>query len=257
MTIKKTAVEVGIKFENNALRLLKECGLEAWRTNKANPDDPEQYKAGFDGGVDIIARYSISGTLYKDYVFYIQCKCQKNSLTKSAISEVYAGMHARDGFSTGSIPVVMASGTATAETIQFANSLGVELILDKEIGRLSVAREFGEIEYDNYGILMKILLYHYTKDKSLLDTIPDTIVNIDNRTIKQELLEQTTNDLNMIQSEWDSIARQELRLQQKRQKTLDKTKVVMFRNIQASDYSKNSHEKHVKSDKPTIDMDSG
>lgn len=257
MEHERSAVEVGLEFENTVLRLLTECGIDAYRTNKANPSDPQQYRAGFDGGVDIIGRYSIAGKVYKDFVFYIQCKCWKNSLTKSAISEVYAGMHARGGLSIGSIPVVIASGSATEETIQYAESLGVEVILDIHIQLLSSARALGHIEYGNYGILMKILLYHYTKDKDWLDTLPDTIPNLNDRTIKQELLEQTKDDLDKIQAEWDAIALQENKLHRKRQKILDMTKVAMFRNIQASDFNRNSHEKHIKSDKPTIDMDSG
>ena len=31
----------------------------------------------------------------------------------------------------------------------------------------------------------------------------------------------------------------------------------MLRNVQTMDYSKNSHEKHVTGETPTIDMDSG
>lgn len=34
---------------------------------------------------------------------------------------------------------------------------------------------------------------------------------------------------------------EELKLQQKRQKAIDKTKLAMLRNVQTMDYSKNSH----------------
>ena len=43
------------------------------------------------------AKYSVVGKTYKDFIFYIQCKHHNKDLTKSAISEVYAGMHARGG----------------------------------------------------------------------------------------------------------------------------------------------------------------
>ena len=97
--MKKSPVEIGIAYENKVVEILQSCGLTAYRTNKANESDPEQYKAGFDGGVDIIAKYSVTvRKIYKDFVFYIQCKCWNGKeLTKSAISEVYAGMHARGG----------------------------------------------------------------------------------------------------------------------------------------------------------------
>lgn len=253
----KSAVEKGIAFENKMLGLLKECGIEAWRTNTANPDDPEQYKAGFDGGIDIIGRYSVKGKIYKDFVFYIQCKCRKNDLTKTAICEAYAGMHARNGNSAGSIPVVIAHSDATEETIQFAKSLGVELILDKDILLLTHTQSTGQVKYGNYGILMKILLSHYAKDVSFLEGLPDTVQKIDNIDIKQNILDQTKIDIDFMQSEWDAIAIQESKLQQKRQRALDKTKVAMIRNIQTCDFHRNGHEIHIKSDTPTISLDSG
>lgn len=257
--MKKNPVEVGIAYENKVVEILQSCGLDAYRTNKANESDPEQYKAGFDGGVDIIAKYNITvSKIYKDFVFYIQCKCWNGKeLTKSAISEVYAGMHARGGESKGSIPVVFATSEASQETRQFAENLGVELILNRELTLISHARTTGSIIYANYGVLMKILLYHYTKNRDLLETLPDTNSNIESITWKDQVLTQTKMDIAMLQSEWDTIASQELKLQQKRQKAIDKTKLAMLRNVQTIDYSKNSHEKHIKSDKPTIDMDSG
>ena len=74
--MQKSPVEIGIEYENKVVEILNDCGLEAYRTNKANESDPEQYKAGFDGGVDIIAKYSMTvRKIYKDFVFYIQSKC--------------------------------------------------------------------------------------------------------------------------------------------------------------------------------------
>lgn len=255
----KSPVEIGIAYENKVVEILQSCGLTAYRTNKANESDPEQYKAGFDGGVDIIAKYSVTvSKIYKDFVFYIQCKCWNGKeLTKSAISEIYAGMHARGGVSKGSIPVVFATSEASQETRQFAENLGVELILNRELALISHARTTGSIVYANYGVLMKVMLYHYTKNRDLLETLPDTNSNIESMTWKEQVLTQTKMDIAMLQSEWDTIASQELKLQQKRQKAIDKTKLAMLRNVQTIDYSKNSHEKHIKSDKPTIDMDSG
>lgn len=166
-------------------------------------------------------------------------------------------MHARGGVSKGSIPVVFAISEASQETRQFAENLGVELILNRELALISHARTTGSIVYANYGVLMKILLYHYTKNRDLLETLPDTNSNIESITWKDQVLTQTKMDIAMLQSEWDTIASQELKLQQKRQKAIDKTKLAMLRNVQTMDFSKNNHEKHIKSDKPTIDMDSG
>ena len=71
--MKKSPVEVGIAYENRVVAVLQSCGLTAYRTNKANESDPKQYKAGFDGRVDIIAKYNVTvRKIYKDFVFYIQ-----------------------------------------------------------------------------------------------------------------------------------------------------------------------------------------
>lgn len=255
--MKKSPVEIGMAYENRVVEILQSCGIEAYRTNKANPSDPEQYKAGFDGGVDIIAKYSVIGKTYRDFVFYIQCKHHQKDLTKSAISEVYAGMHARGGFSKGSIPVVFATADASEETRQFAESLGVELILNREMALISQARTTGQVVYANYGVLMKIMLYHYTKDRDLIETLPDTDSNSNTISWKDQLYTQTQMDIEMLQSEWDTIASQELKLQQKRQKAFDKTKLAMLRNVQTIDYSRNNHERRIKGDSPTIDMESG
>lgn len=257
MAYKKSAVSVGLQFENNVLNLLTECGIKAFRTNKSNSDDPKEYKAGFDGGVDIIGRYSPKGKIYREFTFYIQCKCHKNGLTKSAISEVYAGMHARNSYGDGNIPVVIASGDATVETLQFAKSLGVELILDREMALIAHARATKSIEYANYGILMKVILYHYTNDWNILNRLPYTIPELTSKNMRQELYKQTKIDLDRLQSKWDYLAMQESKLQQERQRTLDSTKAVMLRNVQLCDFSRNSHEKHIGEDEPTIGLDSG
>lgn len=90
-----------------------------------------------------------------------------------------------------------------------------------------------------------------------IDILPDTNSNVENIIWKDQVLTQTKIDIAMLQSEWDNIVSQELKLQQKRQKAIDKTKLAMLRNVQTMDFSRNNHEKHIKSDKPTIDMDSG
>lgn len=92
-----TAVEKGLQFEKAVVDMLNKCGFKAWRTNQSNEADLERYKAGFDGGVEIIATFDVVKPICRNVCFYIQCKCHKEPLTKSAISEIYAGMHARKG----------------------------------------------------------------------------------------------------------------------------------------------------------------
>ena len=50
-----------------------------------NEADPERYKAGFDGGVDFIATFDVVKPIHRNVCFYIQCKCHKEPLTKTAI----------------------------------------------------------------------------------------------------------------------------------------------------------------------------
>ena len=99
-----TAVEKGLQFEKAVVDMLNKCGFKAWRTNQSNEADLERYKAGFDGGVDIIATFDVIKPICRNVCFYVQCKCHKEPLTKSAISEVYAGMHARKGTTVTSLP---------------------------------------------------------------------------------------------------------------------------------------------------------
>ncbi len=261
--VSKTAVQIGIEFENRVLNLLIESGLEAWRTNKANPDDPEQYKAGFDGGVDIIARCSDP----RDYIFYIQCKCHKAELAKTAISEVYAGMHARDGVDGVSVPVVFSTSDASEETRQYAKSLGVELILADDMQRLNHAKVSGTAVYANYGTLMRIMIYHYTHDRTLVDCLPNYYNELSTQNIKESMLAETKVALNDIQSKWDVITSKEFRLQQERQRALDATKHAIIQNIQSVDFyrkdkdcstcgKKNNGKREVR-EKPAITKDSG
>ena len=250
----KSAVEKGFEFETRVLSVLHACNIKAWRTNSANPDDPDNYKAGFDGGVDIMARYSTNEKISKEYVFYIQCKCWKNDITKQAISEVYAGMHARFGFSKGSIPVVIADSNASEETRQFAKNLNVELILTDELRLLDNARIYRRAPYGDYGVLMNVLLYCYTKQKEILYKLPDTFTEIEEPDIKEKLYEETQADFERIQANLDSIASREYKLQIERQKNLDMTKMAVMRNIQTVDYYRNKQEKK---DKPTITLEDG
>ena len=150
-------VEKGLQFEYAVADMLTKCGLSAWRTNTKNVADPKQYKAGFDGGVDIIAVFNITEPINRNVCFYIQCKCHKEPLTKSAISEVYAGMHARKGTTVTSLPVVFATSDASQETMQFAKDLGVELFLKDEFVLFKNAAS----ALDNFTPLCYNKLYMY------------------------------------------------------------------------------------------------
>ena len=74
-----TAVEKGLQFEKAVVDMLNKCGFKAWRTNQSNEADLERYKAGFDGGVDIIATFDVVKPIWRNVCFYIQCKCHNHS----------------------------------------------------------------------------------------------------------------------------------------------------------------------------------
>ncbi len=173
------AVSKGLEFEERIESILNINGFKAWRTNKTNPHDPENYKHGYDGGVDIIATFHVDTPYERHYDFYIQCKNHKNGITKTAVNEVYGGMKARHVAKGYSVPVVVACGEASQATRQHAKELGVELFLDTEMRLIESASRGEYVTYGQYGILVKALLYHCTKDNIWIQTMPENdIVNI-------------------------------------------------------------------------------
>lgn len=185
-----TAVEKGFQFEKAVVDMLNKCGFKAWRTNQSNEADLERYKAGFDGGVDIIATFDVVKPICRNVCFYIQCKCHKEPLTKSAISEVYAGMHARKGTTITSLPVVFATSDASQETMQFAKDLGVELFLKNEFDLIQNVQAGLPIPYGNYGHLMRTILYHYTKDIVWIKTLPESQPPLGVQSIRDRMIDE-------------------------------------------------------------------
>lgn len=250
-------VNKGIQFEESVVRTLIECGLEAWRTNQTNPYDPSKYKHGFDGGIDIIARYSVCNKLNKDFVFFIQCKCHKEDLTKTAIAEAYAGMHVRKGFGDKCKPVVFAVQDATEETIEYAKDLGVELFLKKEFELIRQAETNKYVPYGNYGVLTKIMLYHYTNDSVWLETLPESKNALSDLSMTERLLEESKADFDSAQSHLDRASSMERKAQEERQKAIDIQKVAVYRNIQACGILGTAKQGREKKDKPTVIEDTG
>lgn len=251
------AVTKGIQFEKTMESFLNESGLKATRTNVSNEYDPAEYKAGFDGGVDIIATFEHNGKTYKQFIFYIQCKCHETPLTKQAVSEVYAGMHARRGTSDISVAVVITTSKVSQETRQYAESLNVEIITKDEIHLIQQAMNGQSIEYGRYGILVKVMLYNYTKDLVWLDTLPESKNNLATLSMIEKYLDASKVDFDKAQTYLDSANSLERRAQSNRQKALDIQKVAVYRSLQVS---ANCDKKSKKSNKcTTIDIsdDSG
>lgn len=253
----RNAVDIGVSFEESIVKMLQTYGLEAYRTNKTNIHDPEGYKHGFDGGVDIIATFKTSLKKDRDFVFFIQCKCQKHPLEKSAISEVYAGMHVRKGFGDSCIPVVIATCEASQETMQYAQELGVELFLSAEENLVKNADQTFKVPYGNYGILTKVLLYQHTKDMVWLDTLPSNGNLLSSASRTEQLLADTKADYDKAQSYMDNADNLERKAREQRQKALDIQRIAAYRAIQIASLENNNKESHTKKEKPTVIDDSG
>lgn len=254
-----SAVSKGFKFEVFVEKLLNECGLCAERTNKANTHDLENYKRGFDGGVDIIASYYSGPKYNKGYTFYIQCKCHNKDLIKSAIAEVHTGISVRHVKEWNCLPVVIASCDASQETIQYAADAEVELILSKDLEILQLAKATGKATYDNYGTLMKVLLYHFTKDEIFMQTLPDSFGVYREMTETEKLMEQFRQDFNNSQSHLDRAQRHERIIREEYQKALDIQKLSVYKVLQMvgnnidCDNSKKKSAKESKTNKITDD----
>lgn len=249
---KISAVEKGLDYEDKVVKALTSWGFDAHRTNVTNPDDPEEYKHGFDGGVDIIARYSVDTKVKKDLTFYIQCKHLKTELPKSAVSEVYAGMHARKATSRQNYAVVLTTTDASQETTQFAKALGVELITAREKEVLRFLVQTKHITYDNYGPLMKIIIYNYTKDPIWIDTLPENGNPLSDVAMQEKLLKQTEADFDSAQADLDTADNYERKAKEARQRAIDKQKVAAMRVLQSCGLSGN-HKKESKADTPADD----
>ena len=254
-----SAVNKGFEFEVYVEKILNDCGLRAGRTNKANDHDPENYKRGFDGGVDIIASYTTEPKYNKGYTFYIQCKCYKKDLTKTAIAEVYAGINVRNVKGWNCLPVVIASCDASQETIQYAKDLDVELILRKDWDLIQQAKATGKVTYGNYGTLMKILLYHFTKEETFMQTLPECFGVSKELTETEKLLEQFKQEFNNAQSHLDKAQIFERKRNEEHQKALDIQKASVYKVLQMAgntvvcDNKKKSGKESKSAGKPTDD----
>lgn len=250
-------VEKGKAYEEQVVEYLNTHGLDAHRTNVTNPDDPVEYKHGFDGGVDIIAKYSSDTNVKRDLTFYIQCKDHKNEIPKSAISEVFAGMHARRNYNRLCCPVVISTSTASQETIQFAKSLGVELILANEWNTLQFITQTKHANYTNYGPLMKVIIHNLTNDPIWIDTLPEVGNPLSDVAIREKLLKQTEDDYDKVQSYFDTADDLERKAREARQKAIDIQKIAAIRALKSRNFSDKDTETEKESKAEKSDKESG
>lgn len=254
------AVTKGIEFEQRIEKILKQCGLSACRTNKTNDYDPENYKHGFDGGVDIIAEFKHE---LRQFTFYIQCKNHMKGITKTAINEVFGGMYARKAVSTNTIPVVIAYGGASQETRQYAKELGVELLLSNEMDIITEASKTKKCEYADYGVLVKAMLFGQTKDINWVKTMPETNTTEDAIGATEEMLHLTMQSFNAAQSHLDAINQYQAKIMEEQQRALNIQRVAVYRVLEASIKTAKQcqncrqNKQQPKDTTPKIDLDSG
>lgn len=227
-----SAAAKGKSYEELIVDILNQSGLEAWRTNKANIADPVQYKAGFDGGVDICATFSHNGkSSYKEFLFYIQCKNHKVPLEKTAVAEVYAGMHVRNAKADNCIPVVFSTSDASEETRLYAKQLGVELILPHEMSMIIQVKKTGKVPYDNYGILMRAILFYHTHNEVWFDTLPDNKNNLAMVSMADQYMDSAKSEFDKAEVYLNNAAALEQRALENRKKALDIQKVAVYRSL--------------------------
>lgn len=253
----RSAVDIGFKFEEDVVKMLQTFGLEACRTNKTNIHDPEGYKHGFDGGVDIIATFHTSVKRDRDFTFFIQCKCQKHPLEKSAIAEVFTGMFVRKGSGDSCIPVVFATCEASPDTRRYAKEAGVELFLKEEFYMVNAASPTVKVSYKDYGVLTKVLLYLRTKDTIWLDTLPSNGIATSPITTEEQLLAEIKAEHDKAQSRLDYADSLERQAREQRRIAIDIERTAVYNVVKASGLAKTNKEHHTEKEKPAVIKDSG
>ena len=236
-----SAISKGLSFEEAVVNKLNGLGLKSHRTIVSNIFDPDGYKRGFDGGIDIITEVIYNKK--KKFTFYIQCKNQANNLTKTAISEAYAGTIFRNhkGF-----PVVISTSDASEETRQFAKDLGVELILPEDDSILQQAKITQQYQARDYGNLMRMILYRYTKDASLLKALRNLRVPFADKKAYNETLKTVASEFNNAQALLDDADKHERLASEARQKSLTIQKSVAYNTIMLRDDIKHLKENRQK-----------
>ena len=114
------ACKSGTDYELWVLNLLNIAGFNAKRTGKE------------DNGVDIMAEINICDTIYK---FNIQCKFYNKPIGKAPIQEVYTGSMY---YNNNGNPVVITNNRMTIDALNYAKSMGVEVISQFEFDELSM-----------------------------------------------------------------------------------------------------------------------
>ncbi len=248
----------GYEFEKAMVKFLNDYGFKAYRTNKANEADPKCFKAGYDGGVDIIATCEMHhNNDMKSFVFYIQCKNHKDDIGKEAVSAVYAGLHSRKATGANSIPVVIATSDMSQETLLFAKSLDVEVFLKNEYQLIQNTINGYKPPYAQYGIMMKCLLYNVTHDAIWFDTLPNTGVILRDISMAERLMESYNMNFDEAQSHMDKMSMYQRKAMEESQKALDIQKMTVYNALMDLDAILHKQKKEIDNATKEASLESG
>ncbi len=178
--LKQVVIKTGTEYEEYIVELLQDLSFKAKKTGSN------------DGGVDIVARATISkDPLIKKY-YLIQCKYHNNTVSKAPIQEVFTGTaYYSQKYSIDGTPVVITNNRVTFEARNYAKKLGVEIIADAEWDEIFQAMNGEYRDFEETGIvhegLLGLILSQILKSNSYLqaviqeeteDTVPKTIDKI-------------------------------------------------------------------------------
>lgn len=176
-------------------------------------------------------RASFKGKRSPEFFIYIQCKNHKVPLEKTAVAEVYAGMHVRNATADNCIPVVFSTSDASEETRLYAKQLGVELILSHEMSMIIQAKKTGKVPYDNYGILMRTILFYHTHDEVWFDALPDNKSNLAMVSMAEQYMDSAKSEFDKAEVYLNNAAALEQKALENRKKALDIQKVAVYRSL--------------------------
>ena len=140
-----------------------------------------------------------------------------------------------------SLPVVFATSDASQETMQFAKDLGVELFLKDEFTLVKDAEAGLPVPYGNYGNLMRVILYHYTKDVVWIKTLPESQPALGIQSMRNRMIDEANLDFEQSQTYLDRASSLERKAREQRQKALDIQKSAVYRALQACSFFKKEH----------------
>lgn len=145
----------GITFEDKVYHMLTAMDFTVTKTGGPN-----------DNGIDMIARMHFNTDIIP--AFALQIKAWNKEVTKSAVQEVFTGVHY---YRASYIPVVFTISNVTLPTREFAKHLGVQIISKTEINLIVDTFRHKKISALTDSLFLNILLAEAAYDYKALEKI--------------------------------------------------------------------------------------